>query len=134
MRAGGDQASSYSVGGGSGTGHGIGKRARKAQPASPSVYQVSGVDTPPSVLSSARPNYPRSAERRRIEGWARVALLIDASGRVSQARVLSIRGHKAFGDAVLASIKSWRFNPATVAGQAVAVWATRTVNFTIPRR
>ncbi|MFP6683102.1 MAG: TonB family protein [Polyangiaceae bacterium] len=129
------QESPFAVRPGSGSGPGIGRAVRKgSSKIKPAVYSMSGVDTPPTVLSSARPSYPRSAERRRIEGWARVALLINAHGRVSQARVLSTRGHKAFGDAVLASIKSWQFQPATLSGQAVAVWATRTINFKMPRR
>lgn len=129
------QGSSFAVRTGSGTGRGIGRAVREgSSKAKPAVYSIGGVDTPPTVVASARPSYPRSAERRRIEGWARVALLIDVHGRVSQARVLSTRGHKAFGDAVLASIKSWQFHPATVSGQAVAVWATRTINFKMPRR
>jgi len=95
---------------------------------------MSEVDHKARALSTARPAYPRAAERTRSEGVVRLRLLIDASGSVAAATVVSATGHPSLRSAAVRAAKSWRFSPAHHQGRAVAAWATQSLTFKLARR
>lgn len=100
--------------------------------AAPPVRRTLGsdeVDEPPRESFIRKPDYPRLALRREIEGSATVKLLIDEEGRVREVELIDTRGSRLFGDAVLAVAKSWRFVAAKNRGKRVRVWALKTVRF-----
>lgn len=91
------------------------------------------VDEPPRELaSSAKPIYPRAAQRRRIQGRVTIELLIDERGRVTAQR--GARGEPLLVEAVVAILPKLRFAPARNGGQAVPVWGRKTFRFELPRR
>jgi protein TonB len=55
--------------------------------------------------------YPPRARSRGIEGWVDVAFTVDATGRVTGARVLSAQPAGTFDDAALAAVRRWRYAP-----------------------
>jgi TonB family protein len=80
-----------------------------------------------SVLEQVLPDVSRSATNT-IAGHVRVSVQVsvDASGNVSQAKLLSPGPSRYFADRALAAARRWRFAPPQVDGQAVAsVWVLR---------
>ena len=55
--------------------------------------------------------YPRTALRRRIQGTARVGLVVDVDGRVLRAWIVQTSGSDLLDRAALALIHAYRFEP-----------------------
>jgi protein TonB len=55
--------------------------------------------------------YPPRARSRGIEGWVDVAFTVDATGRVTGARVLSAQPAGTFDEAALVAVRRWRYAP-----------------------
>lgn len=68
--------------------------------------------TAPVVISSVRPNYPRSAINAEVEGVAYVILSVDASGNVTEAVIAGSTGNPALDRAAVEAAYQWRFSPA----------------------
>lgn len=73
----------------------------------------------PQVLSEVKPTYPPEAREKRIEGDVVLDILIDQSGIVRDAKV--VEGERIFWAGALAAIKNFKFKPAKVDGESVAV-------------
>jgi TonB family protein len=86
------------------------------------------ITKPPSLIQARKPLYPPLARERGIQGAVRIEILIDAEGRVRDARVLSGLG---FGteEAALEAARQLRFTPAEISGQPVAVKIQFKINF-----
>lgn len=63
----------------------------------------------PKPIYSELPTYPELARYARLVGQVKLWFIVDESGAVSQAGVVS--GHPIFGDAALSTVKSWKFHP-----------------------
>lgn len=72
----------------------------------------------PGFVRQGPLRYPRSAQRRNIEGKAIVEAYLDMQGKLVRARVLQA-DHEDFGDAALACIQASSFKPAQRDGKAV---------------
>ncbi|MGH9388411.1 MAG: energy transducer TonB, partial [Vicinamibacteria bacterium] len=69
--------------------------------------------------------YPDAARRARLQGAVELTFLIDENGQVSELQVLESAG-AVFDDAVLETVKSWRYEPATKHGVRVKMrWVQR---------
>jgi TonB family protein len=80
-----------------------------------------------SVLEQVLPDVSRSATNT-IEGHVRVSVQVsvDASGNVSQAKLLAPGPSRYFADRALDAARRWKFVPPQVDGQAVAsAWVLR---------
>jgi len=68
------------------------------------------------------PAYPGTALKDRVQGTVFVVVSVAADGSVADARVDHVQPETAaaLGDAAVAAVKSWTFNPATSGGKAVA--------------
>ena len=86
------------------------------------------ISKPPSLLEARKPRYPPEARERGVQGAVRVEILIDAEGKVREARVLSGLG---FGteEAALEAARQLRFTPAEISGKPVAVKIQFKINF-----
>lgn len=73
----------------------------------------------PVVLAEVRPAYPAEAREKRIQGGVILDILIDNAGAVRDARV--VEGERIFWDGALDAIKKFKFKPAKVDGESVAV-------------
>lgn len=79
------------------------------QPASAAGTQ--DPDVMPEVVKQTMPVYPESAKKDSLQGKVFVEATVDASGKVSAAKVT--RGvRKDLDDAALACIRQWEFKPA----------------------
>lgn len=72
----------------------------------------------PQFLRQAPLRYPRSAQRRNLEGKAVVEAYLDMQGKLLRARVLQA-DHEDFADAALACVQSSSFKPAQREGKAI---------------
>jgi len=86
-------------------------------PPAPPIMQVAEVSTQPVPRSKSMPAYPEDARKQGIEALVVVKFVVTEDGHVEDARI--VKGHPLFDDAVLASVRDWTFEPATLDGQAV---------------
>lgn len=95
------------------------------EPAAP--VTVGGEVKPAKLLSSVPPVYPQIARKQRVSGDVTIDASIDASGRVSATRVIS--GPSLLHQAAIDAVKQWKYQAATLNGQATAMHLTVTVQF-----
>lgn len=81
----------------------------------------------PTVKKEVRPLYPESAKAERLEGSVAMEILIDETGKVRQAQVVS--GPAPLQAAALAAIYQFIFAPAQVDSVNVAVKIRYTIRF-----
>jgi periplasmic protein TonB len=79
--------------------------------------QVAEVSTPAMITSKTMPAYPEDARKQGIEAVVVVKLIIDDAGRLEDVKIA--KGHPLFDDVVLAAIRTWTFEPATLDGKPV---------------
>jgi periplasmic protein TonB len=92
---------------------------RVAPPKPKGPIQVTENVTPPSPLSNPAPAYPADAKAAGIEGTVVVKYVVTETGAVTNIQV--VRGPPELHAAVIAAMRGWRFRPATLDGQPVAV-------------
>lgn len=103
-------------GGGSGGGQGT-ERGRGQGKGS--VYGMNDWDVPPVVIHRVKPNYPDTAKQARKEAIVTVRAVIDPTGRILRAIVLSKGDSHLFTEETLAAVKRWRFSPGKAGGKPV---------------
>lgn len=86
------------------------------------------------VLSKVLPTYPRRAKAQGIQGWVRLDIRVDPTGRVSSAQVASANPKGVFDRAALEAIRIWRFQPAFKEGRPVAQRAFLVMKFRLENR
>jgi protein TonB len=90
---------------------------------------VTDYDQAPRLIRQTRPEYPQEAFVKKIAGKVEVEILIDTSGRVARARVVS--SVPTLNQAAIACVQQWLFAPAMKAGRPVSSIARAVVDFTI---
>lgn len=81
-------------------------------------------DSPPTLVIAAAPKYPVAALRAGQTGQASVVFYIDEIGSVSDAKLESATSPE-FGQAALQAVQSWKYRPATLAGEPVEIGPLR---------
>lgn len=121
-------------GGGAGAGGG-GKPAASAKPVTKQVKQLAAADpgctedvVKPKVETQVQPAYTPEAQQANVEGKVRLEVTIDATGHVTNVKVLSGLG---FGldEAAIKAVKQWKFTAATRCGSAVPTTIKMGVSF-----
>jgi len=82
---------------------------------------------PAKLLKPVNPVYPPDAMRSYITGDVKAEVLVQASGRVGEVKVIS--GPKALRDAAVEALKQYQYAPATQGGKAVESRAVEVVKF-----
>ena len=95
----------------------------------PIPISVAGNVMAEKLLHRDGPEYPLVAKIARVEGVVVLRVLIDRSGAMQEAKV--VQGHPVLRDAALESLKSWRWEPFRVDGEAVTASTTVTFNFVL---
>ena len=119
--------------GGTGTGT---RRTREAReitaPEAPTPQASAGgcdeAETRPRAISMPSPEYTEAARMAEIEGRVRVEIHVDASGAVTEARVLASLD-PGLDEAALVAARAARFEPATRCGEAVDATFTVSIRF-----
>jgi TonB family protein len=88
-------------------------------------------DRPPKPRKITKPDYSKPAFDARVEGTVLVEILIDASGYVDCARVLTSMPGTGFDAEALKTTYEWSFEPAVKDGRPVATIAHAPVTFRI---
>jgi TonB family protein len=98
------------------------KEAQKPDPDTPGqdgVYALGGSIQAPEKISSESVALPVEVTAGGLTGSVTIMAVVDTLGRVTDAKILqSVRG---LDDTALATVKQWRFAPATLNGQPVPV-------------
>ncbi len=98
--------------------------------AGPDTLQVAGMagvkpDALPKVIKAVSPEYPSHAQAIGREGWVIVELDIDEQGKPYNAEIVDNGPSPLFKRSTLRAIEQFRFEPATYAGEPVAVTGKR---------
>ena len=93
-----------------------------------SIYSPPEVDDAPKYEKVIKPEYPRSARIRGIEGVVKISLVVSESGRPTQLRVLKGIGHGC-EEAALQAVAKYRFTPGTIDGHPVKTRVVVPVRF-----
>ncbi len=110
-----------------------GTTSDRMPPAKPSAGSVTPTepgqryDLAPIPAHITEPEYPEEARRRGLHGTVVVEFLIDASGRVSRARV--VQSIPELDGAALDCVRTWRFKPALRGGKPIATTARAPLRF-----
>ena len=86
------------------------------------------------VISRIPPQYPYRAQRRGIEGWVKVSLLITEQGTVQDVVVVDAQPEGVFDNAAIRAVSKWKFKPRIENGKAVAVRAEQVVTFKLDNK
>ena len=86
-----------------------------------------GSKVSPVLVYEVKAVYPPEARAEKLEGTVTVEAIVDTTGSVYEARVVdSIKG---LDQAALDAVKQWRFQPALLNGEPVAVVCSIEISF-----
>jgi periplasmic protein TonB len=93
------------------------------------AFSVGQLDGPLTTLTRIPPVYPVQARRRGIEGWVKVAFIVDETGRVGDISILESDPKGLFDRSVERCVRGWRFKPGTVEGMPVKAQVETVIRF-----
>ena len=93
------------------------------------AFSVGELDGPLTTLTRIPPVYPVQAQKRGIEGWVKVAFIVDETGRVGDITILDAKPKDLFDQSVERCVRAWRFNPGTVEGIPVKAKVEAVIDF-----
>ena len=113
------------------------KAIRTKAPSAPTrttgdVFEAAQLDAMPRPVKRIPPTYPAALRDFGITGRARVGFVIDAEGKVVEAKVLSST-HDAFAQPALDALAQWQFAPGQKNGAAVNTRVQMDLVFTLQR-
>jgi protein TonB len=98
-----------------------------AKPAPPPPPPKPEKVTPPQRLTTEAIRYPKSAERKGIEGVVTVSFDVLEDGRCTNPKIIS--GPAEFHEAVLKAVPTWKYRPASQGGKKLRMRTTYRVVF-----
>ncbi len=87
---------------------------------------------PPIAIHKVGPAYPEESRKARITGAVVLQTIIDVEGRITDTKVLKSPAAD-LAEAAVEAIRTWRFEPARLNGEPVAVYYNLTVNFRLKK-
>lgn len=103
-----------------------GQQPEAAAPATPPPTELVALQTPP-------PQYPLEAACSGKDGTSTLKVVVGTAGTPTEVTVLRSSGTAALDQAAVAAVKTWKFKPATRAGQPVPQTINVPVNFHAPQ-
>ena len=82
----------------------------------------------PVRLSGENPQYSKIAKEARLQGTVILEAIIDQNGDVTRVRPIKSLPLE-LTDNAIASVKTWKYEPATLEGKPVSVYYQLTINF-----
>lgn len=93
---------------------------------------VASYDELPVLLKQVLPEYPHLAKQTKTEGTVWVAVLIDTTGKVMQAKIVKDSGvNVGFEEAALEAARQCEYKPALKDNKLIPVWSTYPVRFSL---
>ena len=93
----------------------------------------SEVDILPQKTSGSLPQYPKWAQRDKLEGSVTLRFVVTQEGNVEEVNIHEIEGDERFGTEATKVVMRWSFKPAYKNGRAVSCWCFQKMNFKLPR-
>ena len=84
-------------------------------------------DPPEEVEGNVRPEFPESARANGVEGLVVLKIVVEKDGSVGKISVM--KGEEPFLAAALAAVKTWKYTPAQLDGEAIAVFRVVKIPF-----
>jgi TonB family protein len=112
------------IGSGSGAGFGPGHGGGFGDGA----FRVGGGVSAPEILSKVDPEYSEEARKAKFSGTVLLRIVVDAAGRVSEAKVIRGIG-LGLDEKAIEAVNKWKFKPGVKNGAPVPVVASIEVNF-----
>jgi periplasmic protein TonB len=84
--------------------------------------------TKPMLISKTEPEYSEEARKAKVQGTVVLSIVVSASGRVTNLRVIHSLG-LGLDERAIEAVRQWKFRAATVDGKSVATQAVVEVNF-----
>lgn len=114
-------------------------RAAASKPAPSAASRPAPADAAPETVAVSQltrtnyvaPRYPRSAQRRNINGWVDIGFTVTATGSVTDLEIIDSMPGAVFDDAATEAVEQWRFEPVVEDGRAVAKRVTVRMSFNI---
>ena len=91
------------------------------------------LDSPPQPFSKSQPVYPNRLLSKGIGGKVVCAVMVDAAGAVSSAKVRKSSGNRDLDAAALKAVRKWKFKPAVRGGKKVKSTALVPFTFEVKR-
>jgi TonB family protein len=82
------------------------------------------------LIRRVEPEYPAEARTRQIQGSVILDVQIGSDGAVRNITV--VNGDPVLGEAAVAAVRQWRYQPSSVAGRPVEMQTRITIRFTLP--
>jgi protein TonB len=82
------------------------------------------------LIHTVNPSYPPEALAQKLHGTVVLQIVVAPDGTVSDLKI--VRGYFLLGQAAVAAVKQWRFQPYTLNGHAAATQTAITVTFNSP--
>ncbi len=108
---------------------GTGLSAPPPPPEPPAPRRVGGIIDAPVRTYYRPPVYPPIAQSARVEGLVVLEATIDATGLVTEVKVL--RSVPLLDNAAIDAVRQWRYTPTRLNGQPIPVIMTVTVTFSL---
>jgi protein TonB len=83
------------------------------------AFSLAEIDQQPRAIFQATPIYPAALRSKKLEGVVSVIFVVDAAGKVTNARAES-SSHSAFEKPAVDAVRKWKFEPAVKGGARVA--------------
>jgi TonB family protein len=111
-------------------------RTRLDEAGSKAFHAKRGLIAQPVLIPESKvlPIYPMDARVERVSGRVVLTATIDETGRVDDVEVLQVsRTGLGFEQAAIGAVSEWRYEPARVAGEPIAIRFTIVVDFQMRR-
>ncbi len=102
---------------------------RPAADAPVTAAAAPAAEIPLTLLQPVRPDYPRDAVQRGIEGWVDLAFLVNAEGRTVNVHVVGSEPRGVFDKAAVAAVQRARYRPLSSTDPTVVREAALRVSF-----
>jgi protein TonB len=102
-----------------------------ARPAPAAPAPIVPPDFSAAQLNNPKPAFPFLSKRAREEGVVLLKVLVSTEGRAARLQVEESSGFERLDEAALATVRKWRFVPATQAGQPREAWVLVPVTFSL---
>jgi TonB family protein len=106
--------------------------ATPQQPVEEKIYTVGGEVRAPRLVRRSEPRFPPALLRAGVHGTVKVQCIIDRNGRLRDPKIV-FSSQPMLNQAVLDSLPEWRFEPASLNGNAVDAYFDLTVTFSFRR-
>ncbi len=97
----------------------------------PSEDEFVPLEKTPELIKEEVPVYPEEAKKQGIVGKVYLKVLVDKNGNPVKVKVAKSSGNELLDASALEAARKNKFRPGNQDGQAVAVWVTYTVTFTL---